>query len=463
MYIFFNEKKFVQSRLIAVNLTQFYEKDGQNGFLNTISRETPNVESMMNIGQSIDIDLHSPILCMVKQPIIVFLDSWESVAETTLWPSSGQFSPTSVMPSTMSIYSKPRKDNANLSAMEAMILKVFYIPPMSPDLQSSSWYKEEELLKSLPENANLPDITYAWFFNSTEHLKRCLLDAVKRARLFYSSSGPSNLRECLPAGSGLTQLHIDHIKFEMDPSSSTRTKIEGKRESGNLRKAAIYGLTSSIAQDMVLKRLLYVKCAKKAKEIQQESNMYGEAKLCIFYAASQAKLYHLGFRERDIPTFLEFMADNPYLQSEPTTTKRGRTSENSHQPAFKSADQEQAGVGVGADDQPSRQRARMINQRNPLHLADARRRIQNSIAREHIQVTTTTTIYRRINHYQHSTTLGKRFSEEEKRVIVECYEKHKSAKNVWKDIMNDSTYSKLLEGRSARQVRDKLRDMGYIK
>ena len=344
-----------------------------------------------------------------------------------------------------------------------MILKVFYIPPMSPDLQSSSWYKEEELLKSLPENANLPDITYAWFFNSTEHLKRCLLDAVKRARLFYSSSGPSNLRECLPAGNGLTQLHIDHIKFEMNPSLSTRTKIQGKRESGNLRKAAIFGLTNSIAQDMVVKRLLYVKCAKRAREIQQESKMYGEAKLCIFYAASQAKLYRPGFREQDIPTFLEFMADNPYLQVDHTTTKRGRTTENSHQPAFGSADQEQSCVGVGADDQPSRQRARMINQRNPPHLAEARRRIQNSIARGSIQLTTTTTIFKRMNHYQTSSTIGKRFSEEEKRVIVECYEKHKSSKNVWKAIMYDDTHAETLEGRSAGQVRDKLRDMGYIK
>lgn len=433
-YLFFNEKRFVQSRLIAVDLTRFM---GNDSFYTSMASGVRSVEDLMKIGEETTMDVRAPTIEMVKQPILSYLDHWEQSVEQSLIGCRDHPPNKAITPSTMVIYGKACPTNANLTAMECLLLKVFYVAPKAADAHTSDWYREEKLLDKIPHIDSLhgfPHVLYGWFFNSTNHLRRCLLDALRRSRQWFISNDP-DLASQLPRGNGIGEVHLEYMALDLEPSTEKTTGINADRMRGNGRGAACFGITAEISKDFTLKRLIYIHCASIARKYQEDTKLLEGTRYPIIFAFTEAKKYKEG---TEIGHFQTFMATHVSSQTEtrigtPSKKRRAiRSRENPAQVQYVPDDPRAASVLR----QPIPQGVREVNTSSEVFVE-----------------------YKRQTSIRVSLSKGVRFSAKETDAVIAGYRKHHSRTFIWASILKDIQFGEILKRRSAMQITDKYKDL----
>lgn len=320
-YIFFNDRKFVQSRIIIVNLWGLCAENQKDRLANQLLSGIMDVESLMSIcDKEICLNTKHPSREMVKQPILKFMEAWEESVETSAGINEEQ--PCKI-PSQMAMYGKADPRNANLTPMEAWIVKQCYLPGHQTSMAHKNWYKEEDLLHYFGAKfPRVPARRYAlgWFFNSQHHFQRSLMSAVNRARTFFTKD--IETRRMLPPHSGLSQCHIDQIQFRLDippGDKATRSEIKRLRKEKNPREAALIGITQTICYDMLMKRMEYIKCCMDARRLSNQQGWGDTPAAIICFSADRGRWVG---SDHSIHTYLSFISEYQSLNNSDATGKR---------------------------------------------------------------------------------------------------------------------------------------------
>lgn len=311
-YIFFNEKKFVQSRLVLVDLSDI---DQTTSLYRILQDGVMDIKELMKIHPEMHVKLTDPILPMVKQPIIEQMDQWEE----RISEMNGESEKTAARwPSPLLIYGPPHPGNLNLTPLEAYIVKICYLPGCDPNQKSSSWYKEESLLRDLVCSAKIPvrrednsielvsqksAIKLGWLFNSVHSFEKTLRTAVKRAHFFLQCQ--ENQQHPLPPNGGLLAEHVNKIKLCVHPPSQSEVyKLINSTRNKKSRQAAVIGVNKYVLSDFLRRRLEYIISSKKALRAYVGRQLSEQFAVIMVYAAYNGKYIDTKKHQDNFWTFL---------------------------------------------------------------------------------------------------------------------------------------------------------------
>ena len=329
-YIYYNEKKFVQSRIVLIDLSMFVGANKMDHLFHQLLDGVLNVDLLMDLHESANfsVNVDQPVLQMLKPSFLVDIEQWE---ESNTMVREGNSIGSNAWPSPLCMYGPISSLNAGLTPIEAWIVKTCYIPGSPVILESNDWYQEEGLLAlhELPKPDD-PDgkiqLRLGWFFNSINDFKGKLISALSCARKHFERHGLVDKE--LPLICGLYQEHVNHIKFAvplMLDDEDMCSKVTILRNDGKERVAAIYGIDEINLRELLNKRLEYLRSAHLILNYCQRKGRRMSPHYMEMFCVSNALLQAQGNKEVHSPSAFLTRLDrntNQIWLTNPTMRKR---------------------------------------------------------------------------------------------------------------------------------------------